>query len=159
MSGGRRPAAAYTRDVNWTSKSRQAAGSLFERLVVDDEDMGVPAAAGGVDALLRSIKRNLDRALNVHAGGAAANPRFGMIDFCDSTVSSSDIAHDAITAIRDCILLADPRISAADVRHMPDPDTPLSLKFSVVCSIDVADAHEQMRIDMVMRDGRFCQDR
>ncbi|MCB5205263.1 type VI secretion system baseplate subunit TssE [Neorhizobium sp. T786] len=156
MAGGRNLALS-ARGAVWNSRSRTAAGSLFERLLIDEEDLDVLAYDSRIDALLRSIKRNLDRALNIHAGGAAANPLVGVTDFNDSTVNSNDVADHMTAAIKSCIQAAEPRISCVDVKHIPDPEAPLLLKFAVLCSIDVDDVHEQIRIDMAMRDGRIHQ--
>lgn len=141
----------------WDSKSRAAAGSILDRLLIDDQDLQPPRHDNAVDSLLRSIRRNLDRVLNTHAGGAAANPLLGVSDFNDCNGSSRDTASQIIAVVETCIRRAEPRISAVRIEHISDSDSPLSLKFAVHCSIDVETIHEQIRIDMAMRDGRFHQ--
>lgn len=155
MRSFRPSAPPFAREVV-TGAGRRSAGSLFERLLLDEEEL-VPFQHGGIDAVLASIKKNLDRALNVHAGGAAANPLLGMVNFSDGMLTCSDIANDGIAAIELCILNAEPRISSVEVRHIPDADLPLSLKFSAVCSVRVLDYSEMLVVDLIMRDGKFHQ--
>jgi len=74
-------------DDVWDSRSRIAAGNLFDRLILDDENMEPVASGTVIDGIVRSVRRNLNRTLNVHAGDAYSNPDFGGIpDFNFSTV-------------------------------------------------------------------------
>ncbi|PYE85284.1 type VI secretion system baseplate subunit TssE [Phyllobacterium leguminum] len=141
----------------WDSRSRVAAGSLFDRLLLDEEELEVSPSADATDSLLRSIQRNLERILNTHAGGAAANPQVGVTDFNDGTISSNDVSKHITASIDYCIRTFEPRIGDVRVEHAPDPSQPLQLRFTIVASIKVASTNEQIRIDMAMRDGRFHQ--
>jgi len=150
-----------------TSHVRAVRGSLFDRLILDDEDMGFIPAQGShigratqgehIEGIVRSIKRNLDRVLNMHAGGAAANPQLGIEDMNHSTVSSKEISEHIVASIRDCITCAEPRINSVDVRYMSDAQAPLTLQFAITCLVNVASVEEQIRIDLAMRDGHFHQ--
>jgi type VI secretion system lysozyme-like protein len=142
-------------DPVWGSRARSMAGSLFDRLLSDEEETPLDWSADPLDARVRSIKRNLARILNTRAGGAAANPELGIADFNDGVMQSNDPTRHISASIRECILANEPRISDVQVQHHPDPDKPLSLKFSVVASIPVAGSTEQIRVDLSMLDGRF----
>jgi type VI secretion system lysozyme-like protein len=142
-------------DPVWGSRARSMAGSLFDRLLIDEEEMPLDWGIETTDARVRSIKRNLGRILNTRAGGAASNPSLGISDFNDGVLQSNDPAKHISASIRDCILTNEPRISDVEVEHVPDPDKPLSLNFSVVASIIVAGRKEQIRVDLSMLDGRF----
>lgn len=142
-------------DSVWDSKSRIAAGSLFDRLVLDDEDLEPAVFGTDIDGVVRSIRRNLNRALNVHAGSAAANLDFGIPDFNFSTVGSLEISTQLVQSIRHCIEIAEPRVHNIQVSCLPNPDSPLDLNFAITCEVDVDQKEETIRIDIAMRDGRF----
>jgi len=139
------------------SQHRAAAGSLFDRLVLDDEDreLSVSHLQEPIEGIVRSIKRNLDRVLNMHAGGAAANPELGIADMNHSTVNSREVSEHIVASIRSCILASEPRITQADISYITDPDAPLTLQFAITCHVKVSSIKEQIRIDLAMRDGHF----
>jgi type VI secretion system protein len=133
-----------------TSRRRAAAGSLFDRLLIDEEDTGSPGPGDPVDAVVASIKRNLARVLNARSGGAASNPELGVVDFNDSSVRSNDMLRSIATSIRDCVERFEPRARDAEVEFFADPDAPLSLRFAVRARIMVADAAQAVRVDIQM---------
>jgi len=139
------------------TQTRIAAGSLFDRLSLDDEDMDVAThpTQEPIEGVIRSIKRNLDRVLNMHAGGAAANPGLGLTDMNHSTVNSREVSEHIVASIRSCILSSEPRIVDAHISYINDPDSPLTLQFSITCHVKAASLKEQVRIDLAMRDGHF----
>jgi len=142
-------------DGVWDSRSRVAAGSLFDRLILDDEDLEPMISEAGVDGVVRSIKRNLNRALNVHAGNACSNPDFGIPDFNFSTVGSLEVSTQLVQSIRCCIEIAEPRVRNVQVSCLSNPDSPLDLNFAIMCMVDIDQREESVRIDVAMRDGRF----
>jgi type VI secretion system lysozyme-like protein len=121
----------------WGSRARTMAGSLFERLIVDEEEISLDWSGDLTDGRVRSIKRNLGRILNTRAGGAAANSALGVGDFNDGVMRSSDPTKHICASIRECILANEPRISDVDA------------------SILVSGRKEQIRVDLAMLDGRF----
>jgi len=82
-----------------------------------------------------SILRNLADLLNVRRGSVEASPELGMPDFNDLalrfpegiTILSSEVARQ--------ITLYEPRLTAVSVKHLPDPDNPLSLRLEVEASL------------------------
>lgn len=145
--------------VSWDSRSRLAAGSLFDRLLIDEEGEDLVVPEHPVDAHIRSIKRNLERILNIHTGNSASAPLLGVENFNDVGISVGDVRQSMTAMIRDCILAYEPRITEANVQLQADPDDQLTLHFSIVALVNVADATEQIRFDMAMRDGRFSAHR
>ncbi len=136
---------------------RALSGSLFDRLALDDEEETVNVRGDPLDGTVRSIKRNLARVLNVRTGGASAAPKLGIVDFNDCAMHSSDLARAAATSIRDCIVHYEPRLINVKVEHISDPDNPLLLQFSISAQIPVTDGKEQIRIDIMMEEGRSCR--
>lgn len=137
------------------SKSRIASGSLLDRLISDDEDSDTYILTYDIDGIIRSIKRNLNRALNIHAGSACSNMDLGIPDFNHSTISSLEVSMHLVDAIKKCIELAEPRINNIEVRSKSDSDSPLDLQFAITADVKVGTQNEQIRIDIAMRDGHF----
>lgn len=137
-----------------TSRGRAAAGSLFDRLVIDEEELPAPTAVDPIDAALGSVKRNLGRLLNARAGGAASNPALGVVDFNDSSVRSNDMLRSIATSIRECVERFEPRVRRVEVDFYPDPDAPLVLRFNIRGEIAVIDSAQAIRIDIEMNADR-----
>ncbi|UXM95237.1 type VI secretion system baseplate subunit TssE [Bartonella sp. HY329] len=137
------------------TKTRLASGSLLDRLIADDEDLPQPHYSYEIDGIIRSIKKNLNRALNIHAGGALSNMNLGIPDFNHSTVSSFEVSMQLIDSIRKCIGSAEPRIFNIEVKSQSDIDSPLELNFYITAMLKIARHEEQIRIDIAMRDGHF----
>jgi|GEM_PF-1390319 type VI secretion system lysozyme-related protein len=137
------------------SKTRRASGSLLDRLIDDEEELGVASYRYSVDGVIRSIKRNLDRALNVHAGGAPSNLLLGIPDFNHSTVSTLEVSKQLVDAVRRCVAIAEPRLKDVEVRSASDPNSPLDLDFTITANLCVESSEEKIRIEMAMRDGHF----
>jgi len=142
-------------DGVWDSRSRIAAGSLFDRLVLDDEDQQPVMTGDEIGGIVSSIRRNLSRALNVHAGSACSNMEFGIPDFNFSTVGSLEVSTQLVQFIRRCIEIAEPRVHNVQVSCLSNPDSPLDLNFAITCGVSVGRKDEVIRIDMAMRDGHF----
>ncbi|WP_297323354.1 type VI secretion system baseplate subunit TssE [uncultured Bartonella sp.] len=137
------------------SKMHAASGSLIDRLMMDDEDIEVPNSSFTIDGVLNSIKRNLSRTLNIHAGSAVSNVEIGMPDFNHSTVSSLDVSVHLIEAIRRCIEVAEPRLKNIEVKSNSDVHSAMDLDFLITADLSVSTEEEQIRIDIAMRDGHF----
>ena len=138
----------------WNSRNRSAAGSLFERLVLDEEDRSVDCTGTEVQGTVRSIKRHLLRLLNAREGGAASAPELGLVDFNVSSVESNDLTQHIAASIRRCIDRYEPRVRVRSVECARDPDRPLDLNFRIVADVPAGNNKELVQIDLLMRDGR-----
>jgi len=103
-----------------------------------------------------SILRNLADLLNVRRGSVEASPELGMPDFNDLalrfpegiTILSSEVARQ--------ITLYEPRLTAVSVKHLPDPDNPLSLRLEVEASLRLpGDQRRTQFSTSVGEDGRW----
>jgi type VI secretion system protein len=139
----------------WGSRSRRAAGTLFDRLLLDDQDESPDILADEIDSAVHSIKRNLGRILNIRWGGAASNPDLGVADFNDSALNSNDMAREICASIKNCIEKYEPRIRSAHVGFRPDPYRPLTLHFSIEASLIISNRADKIRIDLLMEEGRI----
>jgi len=138
----------------WNSRNRSAAGSLFERLVLDEEDRETDRNTSEVQGTVRSIKRHLMRLLNARAGGAASAPELGLVDFNVSSVESNDLTQHIAASIRRCIDTYEPRVKVRSVECSRDPDRPLDLNFRIAAEVPARSKNELVEIDLLMRDGR-----
>ena len=145
------------REAVWGSRMRAMAGSLCDRLALDDEDETVGMQGDPLDAKIRSIKANLSHILNVRSGGASASPELGVVDFNDCAMLSRDLVKAAAVSIRDCIVRYEPRLTDIRVENVSDPSNPLLLQFSITAHVPAANAREQVRIDILMEEGRSCR--
>lgn len=143
------------KNVVLDSKTRSASGSLIDRLMLDDEDIEISRHHFVVDGVLSSIKRNLGRTLNIHAGSAQSNAEIGIPDFNHSTVNSLDVSTHIIDAIRRCIEVAEPRLKNIEVKSISDMHSAMDLDFLITADLSVSSEDEQIRIDIAMRDGHF----
>jgi len=103
-----------------------------------------------------SILRNLADLLNVRRGSVEASPELGMPDFEDLalrftegiTILSSEVARQ--------ITLYEPRLTAVSVKHLPDPDNPLSLRLEVEASLRLPGDQRRIKFSTsVGDDGRW----
>jgi type VI secretion system protein len=135
------------------AKARRAAGSLFERLVADEEDLDLPTDRDEINSITRSIKRHLIKLLNARLGGSAATPDLGVIDFNDGATESTDMVKHIAASINHCITEYEPRLSNVRVQHNMVPERPLSLQFTILASLSIRKNSEQIKIDLLMDDG------
>lgn len=133
----------------------RGAGSLFERLVADEEGEETPSASHPVDARVRSIKRNLHNILNARLGGAAACPQLGLGEFGAGVFSHESGVADITGAIHGCICAYEPRIVHAEVEHSAVPGDPTTQHFTVIAWMGVDSSDERLRVDMAVQDGRL----
>jgi type VI secretion system lysozyme-like protein len=136
------------------SRLRILNGSLFDRLVADEEDIGHLSGMDVDGAQIASIKGNLGRVLNLRAGGAAANPGLGIIDMNDGAVRSNDMIRQIAESIRGCIVMGEPRIADVRVGYIAATDEPLSLRFRITACIGKAEAESSAEFDLCLNNDR-----
>ncbi|MGV0819781.1 type VI secretion system baseplate subunit TssE [Martelella sp. AMO21009] len=139
------------------SIDRRSAGSLFERLVLDEENMAIERTDDAASATVRSIKRHLIRLLNARSGASQSAPGLGLADFNESSIESNDLTRHIAASIRDCINSFEPRVEVKVVECMHDPDRPLDLKFRIQALVPAKSRQELVEIDLLMRDGHATQ--
>lgn len=127
--------------------------SLLERLRSDDSG-DTPARLNPVEAKVASIKANLIRLLNARRGGAAATPGYGLSDFNDASVGSSDMLRVIGQDIRHVIATYEPRVQNVRVEFEADRASGLELCFRVTAGTRISHTNEQVVIDLVLKEGR-----
>ena len=135
MSTLRRRSSISKAPAVWDQQARQTVGSLFERLVHDEEDRDFPAEVDPTSAQVASIKRHLVNLLNTRVGGSASSPDLGVSDFNYGSVESNDMIKHIEWSIRHCITTYEPRVANATVESQTNPDDPLDFRFRIFCDV------------------------
>ena len=112
-----------------------------------------PATASDV---VEDIMRNLRMVFNSRSGCCETRIDFGVEDF--NTIKER--FPDAIPAIGqtliDQIRNFEPRLERVTVRHIPDPENPLSLNFAITASVLIGDETERISLDTILgHDGHI----
>ena len=141
----------------WNNKLRRASGSLFERLLADEEDIPPPTDLDEVKADIGSIKRHLRLLLNTSEGSASSAPGLGVSDFDSGHFETNDVTKHIAASIRKCVEQYEPRIENVTVQHVSDPDRPLQMNYKIVGMVKVGSGEEQVQIDLLMDDRKSCR--
>jgi len=103
--------------------------SLFQRLENGCEP--VYSIGSNQQALMKSVKANLQQMLNVREGSVSALPDYGMPDFNDLVYEFPDAIYQLQVAIKTFLLKYEPRLDDVVVSYVPDSSQPLQLKYRV----------------------------
>ncbi len=126
--------------------------TLLERLAQGRSDRTVVADRA---ALVRSVLANVQRILNTRAGSAGAQMDLGLPSPHELMQGFPATMHDAQNAIRTCILKYEPRLAAAVVSWVPQPDGAPDLRFAISATL-ADDARTPLSFTTaVNRDGRI----
>nr|WED69485.1 type VI secretion system baseplate subunit TssE [Pectobacterium colocasium] len=116
---------------------RGNAASLFDR-IRGEERRSSPETE--VEALIESVKRQLDNVLNTRPGNCRSAPELGVIDFNDATQGGADIRGKIREAIRQCICRFEPRIVHVDVDASDYLSNPMEMSFQVTAHVRLEDS-------------------
>ena len=108
--------------------------SLFQRF--GNEGQPVHSTDSNQQALMESIKVNLQQMLNVREGSVSALPDYGMPDFNDLVYEFPDAIYQLQVAIKMFLLKYEPRLDDVVVRYVPDSSQPLQLKYRISIHIN-----------------------
>lgn len=127
--------------------------TLFERLRADDQQIDLPGH-DPLSARLESIRASLLRLLNSRGGLSAASAGYGLEDFNDATIGSSDMMRVVARDIERTITANEPRVQNVrvdfDRAHAGSPE----LFFRISATTTITRTSEQVVIDFVLSDGR-----
>jgi len=118
---------------------RGNAASLFDR-IRGEERRSSPETE--VEALIESVKRQLDKVLNTRPGNCRSAPELGVIDFNDATQGGADIRGKIREAIRQCICRFEPRIVHVDVNTSDYLSNPMEMSFQVTARVRLEDLEQ-----------------
>lgn len=125
--------------------------SLLERI----EAPARAGRGGDVEAslLLDSVIANLARTFNTRQGDAPARPDYGMPDFNDMASQFPDALAVIARAIRTQIVEFEPRLVNPVVRHVPDPDSPLAIRYHVSAQLVLPGRSERVAVETTLDDS------
>lgn len=122
--------------------------TLFQRLL--DPQPYRPTTRFDAARQMESVLGHLRELFNVRAGAVPTRPDYGLPDFND-LVSEFPTAVPVISrAIKQQIEMFEPRLKRVSVRHVPDPDRPLSLFFNISAEMVVPDGQERVAFETVL---------
>ncbi len=126
--------------------------SLLER-IDHPEVESIRQLTPDTDELSRSILRNLQNIFNTRQGSVLTLADYGSPDFNDLV----DQFPDAIMEIRKSILYNvkeyEPRLKNIRVRHIPDEENPLDLKFEIYGQLNLGNSRTSVAFTTIMGDS------
>lgn len=121
--------------------------TLLQRLI--SEDPPAPGRPFDASIAVESIIEYMQILMNTRQGSVAARPDFGLPDFNDM-VSTFPAAVPAIArAIKHQIDVFEPRLRNVVVRHVPDPDRPLTLTYRIRADLATSDSDTPITVETV----------
>lgn len=126
--------------------------SLLER-IDHPEVESIRQLTPDTNELSRSILRNLQNMFNTRQGSVLTVAEYGSPDFNDLV----DQFPDAIMEIRKSILYNvkqyEPRLKNIRVRHIPDEENPLDLKFEISGQLNLGKSRTSVAFTTIMGDS------
>jgi type VI secretion system protein len=93
------------------------------------------------ERVIESVLDHLRKMFNVRQGSVLTVPVYGMPDFNDIVFQFPDAILEIQRAIRTSIEQFEPRLRRVRVRHTPDEEDPLNLRFEIRAELVLEDEH------------------
>jgi type VI secretion system protein len=124
---------------------------LFGRLKATSKQLRrKPRGEKRVAEQVTAIKQQIRILLNSRKGSSASTPEFGLADFNDAAIGSSDMVSTIVEDVRHAIARYEPRLVVEHIQCAPNQDLPLVLDFHITGHILAEDAAQKVEIDMVL---------
>lgn len=107
---------------------------LFERIDRAGEEQGRTLRVDQ-EEMVNSVIEHLQKMLNVRQGGVAALPSYGLPDFNDLAFRFPDAIFELQRSIKRSIELYEPRLARVRIRHVPDDENPIDLRFEITAQL------------------------
>lgn len=127
-----------------------AYGSLFERLTGQTVGRSFRPTE---DELATSILNHLNHLLQTRQGTVLALPDYGLPDLNDANASFYDSISRIRRHVEKAIIQYEPRLSAVQVVHDPDPSSPLALRFRILAMMEKDGLHAQLELGLDLING------
>lgn len=138
-------------NYNWESSET---ASLFER--IQGKSSGSSHHAR-MNALVKSIKQNLNQILNSRPDACQSSAALGMPDLNDATQAAMDFRKSLEVSISDCIRVYEPRIRNVQVSFIESDADALLLQFSITAFIDLDSQRQLIEFNMQLDNNRRYQ--
>lgn len=110
-----------------------------------------------MDALVRSIKNNLNQILNSRPDACQSSASLGVPDLNDATQAATDFRRSLEHSITTCIQDFEPRISNVRVTFIENDADSLLLQFSITAFIDLDSQRQLIEFNMQLDNNRRYQ--
>ncbi|EKT60178.1 type VI secretion system baseplate subunit TssE [Providencia sneebia] len=138
-------------NYNWESSETS---SLFER--IQGKGSGSSHNAR-MDALVKSIKQNLNQILNSRPDACQSSAALGVPDLNDATQAATDFRKSLEGSITTCINDYEPRINNVQVTFIENDTDALLLRFSITAFIDLDNQRQLVEFNMQLDNNRRYQ--
>ncbi len=145
----------------WPQRAIARTGTVFEQTLFQrleaPEDVIRPKGEVDPSAVADSVLANLRHILNSREGCCEARVDFGIPDFNDYIGNFPDAIPKIGQAIQFQITQFEPRLAHPVVRHIPSPESPLTLMFHIVADLVVGDERRHLAFDTVLGDDGYMR--
>jgi len=121
--------------------------SLFQRLM--DNRPEPPSSRVDTARMVESVLEHLRVLFNAREGGTLTRTDYGLPDFNDLVVQFPAAIPALTRSIKHQVDLFEPRLRKVSVRHVPDPDRPLSLFFNISAELVLPEGDERVAFETV----------
>jgi len=141
--------------------SRTSGASLFQRIQASSAGVVRPRMMLGraeyLNQLMDSVRVHLEQLLNTRAGASQSCSSYGLYDFNDAAVGSSDQARSIAQDIKRCISEYETRLCDVDVQFSGyKEEDPTVLLFGIHCGFNIESKHERVSLELYLdRDRKF----
>jgi type VI secretion system protein len=123
--------------------------SLLERIDEAGQSLGRSLHIDPEKAA-ESVLQHLRKMLNVHQGNVPTLPTYGMPDFNDLTVQFPEAIVEIQRALKSSIEQYEPRLKRVRIRHVPDEENPLTLRFEIIAQLAVGEGAAALRFETLL---------
>jgi type VI secretion system protein len=99
------------------------------------------------ERLAESVLQHLRKMLNVHQGNVPTLPSYGMPDFNDLSVQFPQAIAEIQRSLKTSIENYEPRLKGVRIRHVPDEENPLTLRFEITAQLVTGGGVAAMRFE------------
>jgi len=121
--------------------------TLLQRLM--DDDPPAPGRPFDASVAVQSVIEYLQILMNTRQGSVAARPDFGLPDFNDMVSAFPNAVPAIARAIKHQIDEFEPRLRNVVVRHVPDPDRPLTLTYRIRAELAISDSDTPITVETI----------
>ena len=129
--------------------------SLLERMRAVDAGRRPTPGREDPAVLADSILENLREVLNSRADCCESRRDYGLPDFNDYVNRFPDAIPAIGRAVKEQVEAFEPRLRGVDVRHVEDPDQPLSLCFHIDAWFELAGKRHRIAVSTVVADDGY----
>ncbi|MDF1791805.1 MAG: type VI secretion system baseplate subunit TssE [Thalassobaculaceae bacterium] len=122
--------------------------TLFQRLL--DPQPARSTTSFDSARQMDSVLLHLREIFNVRSGAVPTRPDYGLPDFNDLVIQFPSAVPAISRSIKQQIEMFEPRLRRVTVRHVPDPDRPLSLFFNIAAEMVMPDGQERVAFETVL---------